>query len=113
MKAVNARSGQLLAADLSVAATFLSRSRGLLGRKELPAGTGLLLTPCNGVHTLFMKFPIDVLFLDKDNRVIETREQLQPYRITRLFLSCSRVLELPAGALCASGTAPGDTILID
>ncbi|HJV64139.1 MAG TPA: DUF192 domain-containing protein [Geomonas sp.] len=112
MRAVNTRSGQLLAANLSVAATFLSRSKGLLGRQRLSAGEGLLIAPCNGVHTFFMKFPIDVIFLDKENRIIGAREHLPPYRITRVLFSCVRVLELPAGTLTASGTVPGDRLLI-
>ncbi|HJV35011.1 DUF192 domain-containing protein [Geomonas sp.] len=112
MKAINGRSGRPLATQLFVAATFLSRSRGLLGRQGLSAGEGLLITPCNGVHTFFMRFPIDVLFLNGENRVIRTGEHLQPNRISALLFSCKKVIELPAGAVSQSGTVTGDQILL-
>jgi len=113
MKALNGSSGKELAGSLFVAATLFSRARGLLGRKGLPPGEGLLIRPCKGVHTFLMKFPIDVVFLDKDNRVIAAVEHLRPHRITKVLLSAASVIELPAGTLHASGTAVGDLVLID
>ncbi|GFO55328.1 hypothetical protein GMSM_23350 [Geomonas sp. Red276] len=112
MRAVNGTSGAVLAADLRVADTLLARTRGLLGRSHLPRGEGLLISPCKGVHTFFMRFPIDVIFLDKDDRVIRIGEHLQPYRVTGLHLGCRRVIELPAGTVSASDTAVGQVILI-
>ncbi|MCM0082887.1 DUF192 domain-containing protein [Geomonas sp. Red32] len=112
MRAVNGSSGAALAADLRVACTLLARARGLLGKSHLPHGEGLLISPCKGVHTFFMRFPIDVIFLDNDDRVIQIREYLQPYRVTGMHLGCRRVMELPAGTVSASGTAAGDLVLI-
>lgn len=113
MKAIDRTSGRELAGNLSVAATVLSRAKGLLGRTGLPSGEGLLIRPCKGVHTFFMKFPIDVLFLDKKKRVLQAVDTLQPYRMTRVLFSCDSVIELPAGTLSATGTAVGHEIVID
>lgn len=109
MRAVNGRSGEVLATDVSVADTLFSRARGLLGRKQLQSGEGLLITPCKGVHTFFMRFPIDVVFLDRDNRVINAIENLRPNRLTGVRLSGAKVLEVAAGTLTT--TRVGDEVL--
>jgi len=98
-----------LGTDIILATTLLDRLRGLLGRKSLPAGQGLLLRPCNGIHTFFMKFPIDVVFLDKENQVIVFYKNLQPNRLTSIYKTVHSVLELPAGTL-DNKTAIGDKI---
>lgn len=113
MRAIDRTSGKDLASDLSVAESILSRTRGLLGRTSLAPGEGLLLRPCTGVHTFFMKFPIDVVFLDRDNRVIEVVQHLKPHRITRIVLSSASVIELPAGTAPATGTVAGNEIHFD
>jgi uncharacterized membrane protein (UPF0127 family) len=76
-------------------------------------GEGLLIRPCKGVHTFLMKFPIDVLFLDRENRVVKVVENLRPQRMTGLFFSSRSVLELPAGSLRASGTSAGNEVVIE
>jgi uncharacterized membrane protein (UPF0127 family) len=113
MRVFNRNSGKELAWNLTVAETFFPRLRGLLGRQALALGEGLLIRPCKGVHTAFMKFPIDVLFLDQENRVIETINDLQPHRLTKVRRSAACVIELPAGTIRASSTAFGDIIAID
>ena len=113
MKAIYLSTGQTVARTLSVAETFLTRGRGLLGRNGLPRGEGLLIRPCRGVHTFFMKFPIDVLFLDGANRVVATVKNLKPHRITRIIGRAKSVIELPPGTLDASGTRAGNRILIE
>lgn len=84
--------------------------KGLLGASSIPAGKGLLLKPCMGVHTFGMTFPIDVLFLDKGNHVIAVITNLQPNRISRLYLNAASALELPAGIIEATATSLGDKI---
>jgi uncharacterized protein len=113
MKARNVTSGKELAGNLTVAATPFARVKGLLGRTALSRGEGLLLTPCKGVHTFFMKFSIDVVFLDRGNRVVAAIEHLQPQRMTKLLLSSVSALELPAGTVAATKTAPGNEVLIE
>lgn len=112
MRAVDGTTGRELAEKLAVAATLLSRAKGLLGRSELPPGEGLLITPCSGVHTFLMRFPIDLVFLDRENRIIATVEKLRPQRMTRLLPQARSVLELPAGTVSASGSVAGNQVII-
>ncbi|MBJ6751051.1 DUF192 domain-containing protein [Geomonas anaerohicana] len=112
MRAVDVNSGTELAQDVSVADTFLSRLRGLLGKGELPQGQGLWIKPCNSVHTFGMKFPIDVAFLDVELRVVAVSTTLSPNRLSGFYPKASSVLELPAGTLDAALTTIGNRIEI-
>jgi uncharacterized protein len=107
MKATDCTSGKELALNLALADTLFARLKGLLGRSALPAGEGLWIKPCNSVHTFGMKFPIDVVFLDKGKRVVGIAKTLRPNRISRIYTSANSVIELPAGTLDASDTMPG------
>ena len=89
--------------------SVLKRMVGLLNRKALAAGEGLLLDRCYGIHTIGMRFPIDVLFLDKELRVMRAVQALPPLR-TCLVKRAVYVLELPVGAIQASQTETGDQI---
>jgi uncharacterized protein len=110
MKAIDRTSGKELALNLSVADTLFARMKGLLGRRSLPSGEGLWIKPCNSVHTFGMQFPIDVVFLDKEKRVVGLAKTLRPNRISRLYYEASSVIELPAGTIDASDTVTGDHI---
>lgn len=112
MRAIDRTTGRELAGRLAVATTLLSRAKGLLGKRELPVGEGLLIRPCRGVHTFLMKFPIDLVFLDGDNRIVATVENLKPQRLTKLLPRARAVLELPAGTISASGSVAGNRIEI-
>jgi uncharacterized membrane protein (UPF0127 family) len=92
-----------LASDLKIAETLVSRTKGLLGKKTLPKGAGLWIKRCNSIHTAFMKFPIDAVFVDANLRVVSFYHGLKPWRITRIHLHASSVFELPTGVLQASG----------
>lgn len=110
MKAFNLASGKEVARNLMVAETLFSRTRGLLGKATLPEGEGLLIRPCKGVHTFLMKFPIDVLFLDKQNRIIHTIKDLKPQRMTKVLFACASVIELPTGTVRASDAVVGNEL---
>ena len=112
MKAVNLRTGTTLATNVKVADNIFTRMKGLLGKKELPTGDALWIKPCFSVHTFFMKFPIDVIFLNKTNQVIAAVSNLTPNRITRLYPQSFSVLELPPGTIVASNIEVGDEIEI-
>jgi len=86
---------------------------GLLGRRSLPQGEGLLLTPCSSVHTFFMAFPIDLLFLDREGRVVKAIAGLKPFRLAFGGRGARACLELPAGAIASSRTAVGDRLLLE
>lgn len=113
MKAFNRTSGKELAGKLSVATSVFSRIKGLIGWQALSQGEGLLIQPCQGVHTFFLRFPIDVIFLNKDNQIIEAVENLQPGRMTKLLLASMSVIELPSGTLMNSENVVGNEIVID
>jgi uncharacterized membrane protein (UPF0127 family) len=92
-----------------VAATPFTRLRGLLGRKSLPSGQGILLRPAGSVHTFFMRFAIDVVFLDDELRVVAIAADLRPWRAAGKR-GARAVLELPAGECARRGLAVGDQV---
>jgi uncharacterized membrane protein (UPF0127 family) len=103
-----------LATDLIVADTHWTRLRGLLGTTETSfgAGKGLWINPCRGVHTLGMRFPIDVVYLSRQNLVVHTEENLRPWRLAPVFLKAETVLELPSKTVSETFTSIGDQIEI-
>src|SRR3954469_9794326 len=86
-----------------------TRLRGLLGRRDLPAGEGLLLRPSPSIHTWFMRFPIDVVFLDADLRVLDVVPRLGPWRMAARR-GARAVLELAPGEAARRALQPGDTL---
>jgi uncharacterized protein len=103
-----------LATDLAVANTYWSRLRGLLGLApdDFRNNYGLWITPCKGVHTLAMRFPIDVVYLDRAGRVVHLEHDLQPWRFSPVRMQAASVLELPGHTLAKTETALGDRIEI-
>ena len=104
-QAFNLTRGAVVAARVELADDYESRSRGLLGRDLLPPGEALWIGPCpcgEMIHTFFMRFAIDVIFLDKNRRVVRVIERLKPWRLTAWVLRARSVLELPAGTLDGS-----------
>ncbi len=110
LRADNATRGRPLATRVGVAASPWSRLRGLIGRAPLRAGEGLLIEPCAGIHTFFMGFAIDVVFLDADGVVVAALGPLPPWRMTRIYPGAAAALELPPGRVQATGTVAGDRI---
>ncbi len=110
MKIINQSSGASLAQDVATADKPLARIIGLLNRQELLPGQGLIIGPCNSVHTFFMRFPIDVVFVDKNNKIIKAINSLRPFRATGIYFFSTLVIELPAGTLEKTGTCCGDTL---
>lgn len=113
VRAVNATQGTVLGERIRVADTGLTRIVGLLGERKLSAGDGLLIVPCQGVHTWGMLFPIDVLVLDGQWNVLALRRRMKQFRMTRVFWRAAAVLELPPGTLDSTSTAVGDTLKFD
>jgi uncharacterized membrane protein (UPF0127 family) len=104
--------GRVVCPALSVADTAPSRMKGLLGRRSLDAGEGLLLRPAGSVHTAFMRFPIDVVFLDGDLEVLEVRDSVPPWRAVAKR-GAKAVLELPAGEAGRREIEPGVKLELD
>ena len=97
---------------VAVADTPLTRLRGLLGKMRLRSNEALWVVPSQGIHTIGLMFPIDVIYLDARLRVIGTLESLGPLRFTPIWWHCASVLELPARSVYGSGTQIGDQLLI-
>jgi len=97
----------LLTDSIEVAAKFGDRLRGLLGRDSLPADSGLLLSGVNGVHTFGMAFPIDVVFIDAEGKVLKVIASMSPARIERAVPGGQSCLELAAGAAARYGIEAG------
>lgn len=108
---INATRNTTLATSLEVARTSAERSKGLLGRDALPSGCGLWIVPCESVHTFWMRFPIDLVYVDRSLRVKKVRHAVGPWRMSAC-LSAHSVLELPAGIILKSGTQAGDQLQI-
>lgn len=96
---VIAETGEVQVPQLLVADNYFSRFLGLQFRRELPIGQGLILVPCPSIHTFFVRFPMDVAFLDRAGCVVDVRSALKPWRIAVPSLEAYAVLELPAGQL--------------
>jgi uncharacterized protein len=96
---------------VEVAGSNVKRSKGLLGRNGLLPGEGMWIIPCEAIHTFFMRFPIDLIYLDKKLRVKKVRSSVKAWRISACLRAHS-VLELPAGTVQESGTDRGDLLEI-
>jgi uncharacterized membrane protein (UPF0127 family) len=101
--------GRVICASCRVAATFATRLRGLLGRRELAPEEGLLIRPASSIHTFFMRFSIDVVFLDGGGHVLKLVSDVRPWRIA-LARGARETLELPAGRATAAGLAIGERL---
>ena len=109
VRAFNETKKTPVAENVRVADGIWSRFLGLMGRRELAEDGGLLLAPCSSVHTVFMRFPIDVVFLDRDDGVVKIVRAMKPYR-TALGGGGKKALELPAGTAGRLGLEPGDQL---
>jgi uncharacterized membrane protein (UPF0127 family) len=109
----NVETGFVVADRISLASRRIDRAVGLLGRRGLEPGEGLLITPCHGVHTCFMRFCIDVLALDQNGVVVDAVSTMKPWRIRFPRKDGHSVLELPAGRLEEAQTKLGDRISLE
>jgi uncharacterized membrane protein (UPF0127 family) len=110
MQAFNHTRQRFLAGRGRVAARPWARLRGLIGRSSFEFGEGLLLMGTQGVHTIGMRFAIDVLWLDEDGQVLYSIHAMEPFRFSPIIRKAAMVLELPAGVLRETGTQVGDRI---
>ncbi|MQA28850.1 MAG: DUF192 domain-containing protein [Luteitalea sp.] len=106
-----ASGGQVVAGSVIPAFDRVTRNKGLLGRRSLEPGSAMVLAPCNSVHTFFMKFPIDIVFVSRDGRVLKIRPRCGAWRLA-FGAGAFAVIELPSGAAEASGVGVGDRLEI-
>jgi uncharacterized membrane protein (UPF0127 family) len=110
MKIIDLNTGSLIADNLDWAKTFIKRFKGLMFKKSLQKGEGIVLVPCSSIHTFFMKFSIDVLFLDKKHTVLLQENALPPRKMIGPIKGARYVVELPSGTMEKHGNIEGHTI---
>lgn len=110
MRLVNLTNGEELASYVRAADTFFSRFRGLMLTDSLPEGHCLHIQPCRSIHTFFMNYPIDVLYISENNEIVGTDDQLQPAKIGKRCKGAYSVFELPVGTIRNTGTEAGHII---
>jgi uncharacterized membrane protein (UPF0127 family) len=106
----NVTRDQVLATRIRVATHPWARGRGLIGMPPLQPGEALIIRPCKGIHTWLMSYPIDVIYVDREERVLDLDEAIPPWRFGRIRWQSAYVIELPAGVLRRTGTRPGDQL---
>ncbi len=111
VRVINRTRGEVLAERAELATSPWARFWGLMGRRELPSGSGLVLQPGGGIHTWFMRIPIDVIHVRKDGTVSHVLPTMKPWRFGPLLVGGKLAIELPAGG--AGGTQPGDVIELE
>ena len=94
------------------ASTFISRGRGLMLAAPMPSGGGLVIEPCNSIHMFFMRYPLDILFVDKEGKVVFMYKGIKPWRVGRIVKGAKSAIELPEGSIEHSGTQVGDALAI-
>ena len=112
-RAVHERTGKVLAEQLEMPGTFMGRGIGLMFRRTLEPGRGMWINPCNGIHMMFMRFPIDAVFLDSKERVKKVYRKLPAWwGVVWLEWGAHSVLELPPGSTADVDLRRGDQVLI-
>ncbi len=104
MKVIIKKNNMVLAQNVKVAQTYFSKLKGLMFIKEMKGMDGLIIEDCKSIHNMFVRFPIDVIFLNRDNQVVKVLRSFKPWRWSLIYFSAKRVLELPAQ------TAPNDLV---
>ena len=109
LRVLNLTRNTVLATCMEVADSAAKRNKGLLGRESLAPGEGLWIRPCEAVHTFWMRFPIDLVYLDRKRRIRKLVSEVPPWRLSGC-LTAHSVLELPAGTIRDTRTQRGDTL---
>jgi len=112
MKIINITKNAILADNATLAQTILTRLKGLIFKIELKKGQALIIKPCNSIHTFFMRFKIDVLFVSSENKVIKIYKGMKPFRVTSVYLKSAFVIEFPSGIATATNTEESDQLSI-
>ena len=108
----NARTGQAIAENAILASSPLARMKGLLGKKTLPIKEAIILRPASSIHTHFMRFALDVIYLDRDDEIVKVVRNLVPWRFSAAKRAHT-VIEMVAGAITDKDLRVGDRLLFD
>jgi len=104
----NKKNNEILATKIKTANNPFSRMIGLLGKDKLDTGEALHIIPCKSIHSFFMKFEFDVVFIDKNKQIKHIINSMQPWRVSKICFDSYSVLEMPAGILNSTKTIAGD-----
>lgn len=107
---VNITKKTVIAKRVEIALTFIKKLKGLMFRKELPQEDCLIILQCNSIHTCFMNFALDIIFLNKENKVVHLIEGIKPYRFSPIIKEACFVVELAPGCIKRSHTEVGDIL---
>ncbi len=113
MKLLNKATNQVLVSKLEVAKSFCARSKGLLGRKSLAMDQALYIQRCNSIHTFFMQFPIDVVFVDRKMVVRKVIPEVKPWRLVLPVWRAAHVIEFSSGFLTTNPIRIGEQLHVD
>jgi uncharacterized membrane protein (UPF0127 family) len=111
MIVTNSDRGTVMGEAIEVAMTAVQRVKGLLGRDCLADGQGLLFRGCSSLHTFFLQFPVDIVFLDKQGKVLKSARDVKPFKVVMAPFRAYYALELPVGAIDGSATRIGDRVI--
>ncbi len=112
MKVYNSTQNNIISEQAKMADNFFLRSIGLILEKHFSEGKGLIIKPCCSIHTFFMKFNIDILFINKNNEIIALYENVKPWRILPIHATSSYVIELPSKTISDKNICKNDLIKI-
>lgn len=116
MKNINIKlksTNELLLSNVLVTTSSIERIVGLMFKTKIENGSGLLIAPGNSIHTVFMKFNLDLVFMNRKNIVVKIIKNIKPWRMTRIYFSATKVLELPAGTLPENLKVNSEVIIED
>jgi uncharacterized membrane protein (UPF0127 family) len=113
VRVLNQTRAVYLASDAGLADGLFTRFAGLMFRKHLSEGTGLVLMPEGQIHMFFMRFPLDVIHADGQGNVLKILHGIKPWRVGPMVRKCRMVVELPAGSVSTSGTVEGDRLILE
>ena len=108
----NVTKGTVLADKAQRAGGFIGRGKGLMFAPPQPSGSGLIIEPCNSIHMFFMRYPLDIIFIDREGEVLFMYEGIKPWRMGRLVKGARMAIELPEGTIARTATRVGDRLLL-
>ena len=108
----NATKDTVVLTELNIADSFFKRFIGLLGREYLRKGEGLMLVNCKSIHTFFMRFPIDIVFININHEIIYMKENVKPWRAVNFVKKAYATIEMPAGTIKDNSISNGDMLIL-
>jgi uncharacterized membrane protein (UPF0127 family) len=110
LQLINKTSGGIVASNVTKASSLWARTKGLLGTDSFAAGQAMWIVPCKSIHTFFMNYSIDVVFIAESGEVVGVYQDLPPFRASNVFWKAHSVIELPAGTLATIPCSIGDVL---